>query len=44
MMKKMERMEELSEREILDIVEQWHARTELLVHQLNLKKVELRKE
>jgi hypothetical protein len=43
-MRKMERIDDLSEREILEIVEIWHNRSEALVHQLNLKKVELRKE
>lgn len=41
---KLEKIEEVSEKELIAYVDEWHSRSEILVHQLNLKKLELRKE
>lgn len=40
---KLENIDQVPEKDLLESVAEWHNRTELLVHLLNLKKAELRK-
>jgi hypothetical protein len=44
LMEKLEKIDNTNEKDLVETVEEWHKRTEHLVHLLNLKKVELRKE
>ena len=44
LMEKFENVDNFTERDLMDSLDEWHGRTELLVHLLNLKKLELRKE
>jgi len=44
LMDKMENIDHVQEKDLMDAITEWHNRSELLVHLLNLKKVELRKE
>jgi hypothetical protein len=44
LMEKLQKIDNTNEKDLVETVEEWHKRTEHLVHLLNLKKVELRKE
>jgi hypothetical protein len=44
MLDTLEKVEEASDKEMQEAVEEWVRRSEMAVHQLNLRKIEIRKE
>lgn len=44
MLDTLEKIDEVNDKEVQDAVEEWVRRSEMVVHQLNMRKMEIRKE